>query len=502
MEALNNKVTGDTTKLTAAQWNQVPGEEQNTITSSGQTLSGSDLTQLTKAVSHYASSSTFYSDSGTADDYILNAINSNKSPQDKVDGIEVEFVVGNTNTGSSTLTMPGFPSSPIADSATAGFLTIGETIRMRYDNGSNTFKVVGRNQVGSHLRVADYLSTKNSDIANRPFTFCDGATLSRTIFAELFGKIGTTFGIGDGSTTFNVPDLTDIPLVNVVYTNAVSWSLQAALNPTDNVTEIAIDEHFGHVYVSDTVTGLVYKSENGTGALTAFGNFTDGFPVGLAVNQSNGDVWCVGTTNNQIYRSLGGVEDFAQVGDYASDISSPNPSGIAVNSANGDVWIGNTPTSTVVVLKRGVGTYVETGNYPVASLNDLAVNSLTGDVFAVSNTVIYKSTGGIGDFVAFGTYPGSNAVYVSVDLNNGNVWVLDTPAGEDAIYLSEDGGNFASQGVSPATKTNAHSLVVDSTNSNLWLYDSTSNTGGMYLSAGSIDTSAPSWYIHHGELTI
>lgn len=35
----------------------------------------------------------------------------------------------------------------------------------------------------------------------------NGAALSRTTYAALFTSIGTTFGSGDGSTTFNVPDL-------------------------------------------------------------------------------------------------------------------------------------------------------------------------------------------------------------------------------------------------------------------------------------------------------
>jgi microcystin-dependent protein len=36
---------------------------------------------------------------------------------------------------------------------------------------------------------------------------CDGAAVSRTTYADLFAAIGTTYGPGDGSTTFNVPDL-------------------------------------------------------------------------------------------------------------------------------------------------------------------------------------------------------------------------------------------------------------------------------------------------------
>lgn len=35
----------------------------------------------------------------------------------------------------------------------------------------------------------------------------NGAAVSRTTYADLFAAIGTTFGAGDGSTTFNLPDL-------------------------------------------------------------------------------------------------------------------------------------------------------------------------------------------------------------------------------------------------------------------------------------------------------
>lgn len=36
---------------------------------------------------------------------------------------------------------------------------------------------------------------------------CDGSAVSRTTYAALFAAIGTTWGAGDGSTTFNVPDM-------------------------------------------------------------------------------------------------------------------------------------------------------------------------------------------------------------------------------------------------------------------------------------------------------
>lgn len=39
---------------------------------------------------------------------------------------------------------------------------------------------------------------------------CNGQAVSRVIYAELFAKIGTAYGAGDGATTFNVPDYQEV----------------------------------------------------------------------------------------------------------------------------------------------------------------------------------------------------------------------------------------------------------------------------------------------------
>lgn len=46
-----------------------------------------------------------------------------------------------------------------------------------------------------------------SDTAPTGYIKANGATVSRTTYADLFAAIGTTFGVGDGSTTFQIPDL-------------------------------------------------------------------------------------------------------------------------------------------------------------------------------------------------------------------------------------------------------------------------------------------------------
>ncbi len=53
--------------------------------------------------------------------------------------------------------------------------------------------------------------------APKGWVFCDGASLSRTIYAELFAIIGVDFGVGNGTTTFNVPTVTD----EIIFTGVV-----------------------------------------------------------------------------------------------------------------------------------------------------------------------------------------------------------------------------------------------------------------------------------------
>lgn len=50
--------------------------------------------------------------------------------------------------------------------------------------------------------VADYAGL----VAPSGWLLCDGRAVSRTTYSTLYAAISTTFGVGDGSTTFNLPD--------------------------------------------------------------------------------------------------------------------------------------------------------------------------------------------------------------------------------------------------------------------------------------------------------
>lgn len=68
------------------------------------------------------------------------------------------------------------------------------------DGGTASWAAVAQVPTGTVLDFA-------AATAPSGYLACNGAAVSRTTYAALFAVIGTTWGAGDGSTTFNVPDL-------------------------------------------------------------------------------------------------------------------------------------------------------------------------------------------------------------------------------------------------------------------------------------------------------
>ena len=68
------------------------------------------------------------------------------------------------------------------------------------------------------------------------FLECAGAAVSRSTYAALFAVIGTTYGAGNGSTTFNVPNLTDRVAVHKSNNkNFASTGGANTVTPTGNI---------------------------------------------------------------------------------------------------------------------------------------------------------------------------------------------------------------------------------------------------------------------------
>lgn len=84
------------------------------------------------------------------------------------------------------------------------------SVELIYNSSSGLWKVCSPITKGTYVTSSVPVGTVLAYAANLApsgFFICDGSAISRTIYSQLFSVIGTTYGAGDGSTTFNLPDL-------------------------------------------------------------------------------------------------------------------------------------------------------------------------------------------------------------------------------------------------------------------------------------------------------
>ena len=68
------------------------------------------------------------------------------------------------------------------------------------------------------------------------WVLCDGSALNRSTYAALFAKISTTFGNGDGSSTFNVPNTKDVAVIGRGDNNTLGSSSGTQFNASKQAT--------------------------------------------------------------------------------------------------------------------------------------------------------------------------------------------------------------------------------------------------------------------------
>ena len=137
-------------------------------------------------------------------------------PATYVDGERFCFKAHQASIGGDTLNWSGLGAKPICKPAAGAIATIaagdiiaGQRVDTIYDStlngGAGGFVVMGPAlaSLGAPAgTVADFAGAT----APSGWLLCAGQAVSRTTYQTLFGVIGTTYGVGDGSTTFNVPD--------------------------------------------------------------------------------------------------------------------------------------------------------------------------------------------------------------------------------------------------------------------------------------------------------
>jgi microcystin-dependent protein len=130
-----------------------------------------------------------------------------------LNGQMIAFTPHITNGATVTLNVDGLGAKPLRTSPgvelLAGTIIQGTPYWATYSNSDGAFYLGGF--YGNPYSVPllggmDYWDTISP---NSSFIFPTGQAVSRTTYAVAFARWGTTYGAGDGSTTFNVPDKTE-----------------------------------------------------------------------------------------------------------------------------------------------------------------------------------------------------------------------------------------------------------------------------------------------------
>jgi microcystin-dependent protein len=172
-----------------------------------------------------------------------------------------------TGTGSMALSAsPTFTGVPVAPTAAAG---------------TNTTQIATTAFVLANGVPTGGLVMWSTASAPSGFLLCNGAAVSRSTYAALFAIVGTTFGSGDGSTTFNVPN----------YTNRMPYG--TTIGTTGGSADAVVVSHTHTASVSDPghthsvmERNDMFGTSPGSGALTANGGTTGTSFTGISVTNS------------------------------------------------------------------------------------------------------------------------------------------------------------------------------------------------------------------------
>ena len=142
----------------------------------------------------------------------------------RLNGQIIAFTPHATNGGTVTLNVDSLGGKPLrsapAAELLAGTLIQGTPYLALYNHSDAAFYLHGFYGNPYNVPLAAGMDYWGSTTPNSAFAFPVGQELNRTIYAALFAIMGTTYGPGNGSTTFNLPDKRE--RVSVMKTSSAS----------------------------------------------------------------------------------------------------------------------------------------------------------------------------------------------------------------------------------------------------------------------------------------
>lgn len=128
-----------------------------------------------------------------------------------LDGGMIGFTPHTGNASPVTLNVDGLGAKPLrlapGVEVPAATLVQGTPYIALFNTVDGAFYLRGFLNLPYSVPIGGLMPFISASVPNSNFVQPYGQALSRTIYSVLFSLIGTTYGSGDGSTTFNIPDL-------------------------------------------------------------------------------------------------------------------------------------------------------------------------------------------------------------------------------------------------------------------------------------------------------
>ena len=160
------------------------------------------------------------------------------------------------------------------------------------DTSTNNIRIHdGSTAGGAEIIPAGTIMAYGGASAPTGYLLCDSSAVSRTTYARLFAAVCTAFGTGDGSTTFNLPDLRDKVPLGKGSNNAtlgVTTGSAGASSVLTSASKTGVTTAASNTGTGNTGTGNTGTDNTGGSAVTITGSTADATSTTVASNTGTG----------------------------------------------------------------------------------------------------------------------------------------------------------------------------------------------------------------------